>query len=67
MTMEPISEDQTRIHYEFRLAFGRVLSAFISDKTWHNAIEWRFYVILENLIECAETGTVQPKHRGPKK
>ena len=65
MVLEPISETQTRIHYEFRLVFGRVLSAFISDKMWQSAIEWRFYVILENLIECAETGTVQPKHRGP--
>ncbi|MBR4704379.1 MAG: hypothetical protein IKP02_02110 [Paludibacteraceae bacterium] len=66
MVLEPISDTQTRIHYEFRLVFGRVLSAFISDKTWHNAIEWRFGVILENMIECAETGTVLPKKRGPK-
>ena len=64
--MEPISETQTSIHYEFRLVFGKVLSSFISDKTWHNAIEWRFETILENLIECAETGTVLPKVRGPK-
>ena len=67
MHMEPISEDQTRIHYEFNITFGKVLSAFISDKTWHNAIEWRFETILENLIECAETGTVKDKWRGPKK
>ena len=66
MKLEPISENQTKIHYEFRLVFGKVLSAFISDKTWHNAIEWRFGVILENLVECAETGTVLPKQRGPK-
>ncbi len=65
--MAPISYNQTRIHYEFSLTFGRVLSAFISDKTWQNAIEWRFETILENLVECAETGTVQPKFRGPKK
>ncbi len=63
--MEPISASQTRVHYEFRLSFGKVLSAFISDKTWHNAIEWRFVTILENLVECAETGTVLPKVRGP--
>ena len=65
MRMEPISENQTRVHYEFVLTFGRVLSSFISDKTWKNAMEWRFETILENLIECAETGTVQPKVRGP--
>ena len=64
--LEPINEHQTRVHYEFRLIFGKVLSAFISDKTWHNAIEWRFGVILENMVECAETGTVLPKKRGPK-
>lgn len=64
--MEPVSNSQTRIHYEFSMTFGRILSAFISDKTWQNAIEWRFETILENLVECAETGTVQPKFRGPK-
>ena len=63
--MEPVSETQTRVHYEFILTFGRVLSAFISDKTWRNAIEWRFETIFENLIECAETGTVKDKVRGP--
>ncbi|MBQ3716815.1 MAG: hypothetical protein II901_00290 [Paludibacteraceae bacterium] len=65
MRMEPISEKQTRIHYEFRLVFGKVLSTFISDKMWQTAMEWRFTTILENLVECAETGTVQPKLRGP--
>lgn len=62
--MEPISLTQTRLHYEFSITFGRVLSAFISDKIWRNAIEWRFQVILDNLIECAETGTVTV-HRKP--
>ena len=66
MRMDPISADKTRIHYEFSLTFGKVLSSFISDKTWQNAIEWRFETILENLIECAETGTVQYRERGPK-
>lgn len=65
--MEPISENQTSVHYEFSLTFGKVLSAFISDKTWKNAIQWRFETILENLVECAETGKVSPKERGPKK
>ena len=64
MRLEPISENQTKVHYEFSLTFGKVLSTFISDKTWHNAIEWRFETILENLIECAETGTVKDKIRG---
>ena len=67
MRMEPISDNETRIHNEFSLVFGKVLSAFISDKTWRNAIEWRFETILENLVECAETGTVSPKFRGPAK
>ena len=56
--MTPVSPTQTHLHYEFSLTFGRVLSAFISDKIWKNAIEWRFQIILENLIEYAETGTV---------
>ena len=67
MQLTPISDTQTKIHYVFSLDFGRLLAAFISDKTWYNAIEWRFHVILENLVECAETGTVQPKRRGPHK
>ena len=65
--MEPISPTQTRVHYEFILTFGRVLSTFISDKTWNNAIKWRLETIFENLVECAETGTVKDKVRGPKK
>lgn len=64
--MEPISENQTRIHYEFSLTFGKVLSAFISDKMWKNAIEWRFETILENLIEYTETGKVEYREHGPK-
>ena len=63
MRLEPISATQTKVHYEFRLVFGRVLSIFISDKTWQNAIEWRLDMILQNLIECAETGTVQRKKK----
>ena len=61
LRMEPVSENQTRVHYEFSLVFGKVLSAFISVKTWNNAIRWRFATILDNLVECAETGTVKPK------
>jgi hypothetical protein len=57
--MEPVSPTRTRLHYEFSITFGRVLSAFISDKMWRNAIEWRFVTILNNLIEYTETGTVQ--------
>ena len=66
LRMTPISEHKTKLHYEFDLTFGRFLSLFISDKTWSNSIEWRFATILENLVECAETGTVQPKIRGPR-
>lgn len=64
--LEPVNDHQTSVHYEFEIVFGKVLSAFISDKTWQNAIEWRFTTILENLVEYAETGKVQPKKRGPK-
>ena len=67
LRMEPVSPTQTRVHYEFSLTFGKVLSAFISDKTWRNAIQWRLETIFENLKECAETGKVTDKERGPKK
>lgn len=59
--LEPVNANQTRVHYEFGLTFGRVMSAFVSDKIWHNAIEWRFVHILKNIVEYTETGTVQPK------
>ncbi len=67
VTMEPLADGTTKVHYEFRLVFGRILSLFISDKTWACAMQWRFETIFENLIECAETGTVQYRFRGPKK
>ena len=60
--LDPIDPTHTRVHYEFNLTFGRVLSAFISDKTWKNAIEWRFQIIIKNLVEYAETGTVERKN-----
>lgn len=56
--LTPIDDTHTRVHYEFGLTFGRVLASFVSDKMWHNAIEWRFVHILKNLVEYAETGTV---------
>ena len=62
MRMEPLSDNRTYVHYEFGLTFGRLLSTFISDSMWHTAIEWRFVLLLQNLIECAETGTVAPKN-----
>ena len=65
--MDPIAPTRTRVHYEFSITFGRVLSAFIGDKIWRNAIQWRFETILENLIEYTETGTVQKRPAGPKK
>lgn len=64
--MTPVSSTRTRVHYEFDITFGRVLSAFISDKTWRNAIEWRFETILDNIIEYTETGSVQQREVGPK-
>jgi len=64
--LDSVSANVTKVHYEFRISFGRILSAFISNKTWTNAMEWRFETILENLVECAETGMVKPKKRGPK-
>ena len=61
-SLRQIDATRTRVHYEFNLTFGRVLSAFISDKTWNNAVEWRFRMIIQNIIEFAETGTVKPKN-----
>lgn len=57
--MVSLTPATTQIHYTFDLTFGQMLALFISDKVWHNAIEWRFRVILENLIEYAQTGEVK--------
>ena len=65
--LDSVAPNTTKVHYEFRITFGRILSVFISEKTWVNSIEWRFETMLENLVECAETGTVKKKYRGPKK
>ena len=51
------------MHYEFRLVFGKVLSTFISDKMWNNAVRWRLEMIFDNLVEYAETGNVEPKQK----
>lgn len=67
LQMEPVSPDQTRVHYTFSLTFGKVLSSFISDATWQDAIEWRLSMIFENLVEYAETGKVTKKKRDSKK
>lgn len=64
--VHPISDNETAVHYEFYVTLGGTLAAFISDKTWQNSAQWRFEAILENIIECAETGTVTMKERGPK-
>ena len=61
--LTPVDATHTRVHYEFNLRFGRVLSAFISDKTWHNAAEWRFEIIIRNIIEYCETGKVTNQKR----
>lgn len=65
MRIEPISATQTKVHYEFSLVLGKVLSSFISDKTWHNTAEWRLNRIFNNIIEYCETGTVKRKSKKP--
>ena len=56
----PVSETETYLYYEFSIGFGNLLTAFISDKTWCNAIEWRFVTIYNNLVQAAELGGMQP-------
>lgn len=58
---DSIAPNQTRVQYEFSLVFGKMLAGFISDNVWNQSIAWRFKMILENLVEYAETGTVRPK------
>ena len=67
LRLEPASPTRTRVHYEFNITFGKVLSTFISDKIWYNAIEWRLATILDNIVEYAEKGEVVSRPRGPQK
>ena len=67
LRLEPQSPTRTRVHYEFNITFGKVLSTFISDKIWYNAIEWRLATILDNIVEYAEKGEVVSRPRGPQK
>ena len=53
--MKELTPATTQVHFTFDFTFGQMLAFFISDKVWHNAIEWRFHVILKNLIEHAES------------
>ena len=61
--LKALSPTTTQVHFTFDFTFGQMLALFISDKVWHNAIEWRFKVILENLVEYAETGDVKRKKK----
>ena len=67
LRLEPESPTRTRVHYEFNITFGKVLSTFISDKIWYNAIEWSLATILDNIVEYAEKGEVVSRPRGPQK
>lgn len=57
--MEALTPMTTQVRFTFNFTFGQMLALFINDKVWHNAIEWRFKVILENLVEYAQTGEVK--------
>lgn len=61
--LDSIGPNQTEVHYDFNLTFGRFLATFISDKTWNNVAAWRFNNILGNLIEYAETGKVTDRSK----
>jgi len=57
----PIDATHTRMHFELNVVLGKFFSAFVTTKTWNEVAAWRIEMMVNNIKEYAETGTVTPK------
>lgn len=57
----PIDAEHTKLHFELNVVLGKFFSAFVTTKTWNEVAAWRIRMMVDNIIEYAETGTVKPK------
>ena len=57
----PIDPDHTLMHFELNVVLGKFFSAFVTTKTWNEVAAWRIEMMVNNIKEYAETGTVTPK------
>lgn len=55
--LDSITPTQTAVHYEVNFVFGKFFSLFITDKNWASIGQWRFGIVLSNIIEYAERQT----------
>ena len=59
----PIDKDSTQVHFELNVELGKFFSAFVTNKKWQECAEWRIIMMVDNIKEFAETGTVLPKDK----
>lgn len=59
----PIDANHTQMHFELNVVLGKFFSAFVTTKTWNEVAAWRIQMMVNNVKEYAETGTVQPKKK----
>lgn len=57
--LDSVAPAKTTVHYEVNFVFGKFLSLFITDKNWATIGQWRFGVVLANIINYAETKSEQ--------
>lgn len=57
----PLDSNLVRVQLEINLKLGWFFNLFVTNRVWTNNVEWRLGVILDNLKEYAETGTVTKK------
>ena len=57
----PLDSNLVRVRLEINLKLGWFINLFMTNRIWVNNVEWRIGVILDNLKEYAETGTVTKK------
>lgn len=61
----PIDANHTTMHFELNVVLGKFFSAFVTTKTWNEVAAWRIQMMVNNVKEYAETGTVTPKPHNP--
>ena len=57
--LDSVAPAKTAVHYEVNFVFGKFFSLFITDKNWATIGQWRFGVVLANIINYAETKSEQ--------
>ena len=59
----PLDSARVRVQLEINMRFGWFFNIFVTNRVWTNNVEWRVGVVLDNIKEYAETGTVTKKNQ----